>query len=215
MQTQRVSAETRRPAFAPILEPSRNIVTVPRPLPSLVAEALNAVCGGEPFAREARVDVGDTDVGALIEPVQDGLARRYLEREITEHVQAFGTVMRRRHLHARLSIVVDDACRKLHSDFVSIRLLCTYAGPGTEWVANEDVVRENLSRVDVDMETANRSVLRHPNAVRRCAPGEVILLKGDAYDGNEGRGAVHRSPPIHDLGLRRLVLKIDEHPCGC
>ncbi|MFK7986269.1 MAG: DUF1826 domain-containing protein [Sandaracinaceae bacterium] len=215
MQTERATTASLLDSLVPILEPAQNIVTVPRPLPPLVAEAMVAVVGGEPFSRSARVEALDPDVSSLVEPVRDGLARRYLARDITEHIRAFGAVMRRRHLHARLSIVTDDACRKIHSDHVSIRLLCTYAGPGTEWVTEEDVARENLARIDVDVRTANRSVLRRPSAIRHCAPGEVILLKGDAYDGNEGRGAVHRSPPIEARGLRRLVLKIDEHPCGC
>ena len=30
--------------------------------------------------------------------------------------------------------VVDDSCHKFHIDAVGLRMLCTYAGPGTEWM---------------------------------------------------------------------------------
>ncbi len=34
----------------------------------------------------------------------------------------------------RLEHVADDACRCHHVDAVRLRMLCTYAGPGTEWL---------------------------------------------------------------------------------
>ena len=36
----------------------------------------------------------------------------------------------------RFEHVIDDSCRKFHVDAVGLRLLCTYAGAGTEWVNN-------------------------------------------------------------------------------
>ncbi len=34
----------------------------------------------------------------------------------------------------RLEHVTDDCCRKFDVDAVGLRLVCTYAGPGTEWI---------------------------------------------------------------------------------
>lgn len=197
--------------FDPILDPTRDLLTVPRPAPPAVGEMMEGVLGGDVFEHEAQVEVARPDCSSLVREVQSAQARRYLSSDIADLVKAFGLVMGTRRLCVGLSLVADDMCQKLHTDNVSIRLLCTYAGPGTQWVANEDVVRANLGRTDVDVETANRSVLRTATALRRCSPGEVILLKGEAFPGNADRGAVHRSPPIRSLGLRRLLLKIDEY----
>lgn len=41
----------------------------------------------------------------------------------------------------RFEHVVDDSCRKFHVDAVGLRLLCTYAGAGTEWVDGGGRVR--------------------------------------------------------------------------
>ena len=139
----------------------------------------------------------------------------YLATDIRFLASQLGAILGRRHLHARLFVKRSDGCRKIHADNVSIRLLCTYAGPGTDWLPDEDLVRAHLRPSRLDIDVANRRVLRPGATLRRCSPGEVLLLKGHAYPGNAGRGAAHRSPPLGSSGVARLVLKIDEHPCGC
>lgn len=198
-----------------LLRADVNLVTVARPLRPALASALRRTADGREFDHSAQLDVAHPDPTPLLGDVVDPLARSFLAADIAALAAQFGAVLRRRHVQARLSVVAADGCRKLHTDYVTVRLLCTYAGLGTEWVADADLVRKNLARIDVDIETANRSVLKRPEALRACNAGDVILLKGETYEGNRGRGAVHRSPPIEAHGLRRLLLKIDEHPCGC
>ena len=70
----------------------------------------------------------------------------------------FGALLGRKHIHAGLSVQRTDGCRKIHTDFVSLRLLCTYAGPGTDWLPNEDLVREHLGRTDVDVDAGRVEV---------------------------------------------------------
>ena len=186
-----------------------------RPLPPSVAEALEEVAEGEVFEHKAMVDVAELDLSELLQSVSNPIALPFLTKDITSILVDFSTALGRRHLHAHLAVVADDKCRKFHTDHVTIRLLCTYAGPGTEWINGEDVVRKNLARTDVDLETANRSVLRVPDAVHHCGAGDLLLLKGEAFEGNRGFGAVHRSPPVSSHATRRLLFKIDDQPCGC
>jgi hypothetical protein len=89
----------------------------------------------------------------------------------------------------RFEHVINDACRKFHVDAVGLRLLCTYAGPGTEWV-------------DAG------------GKVRRLAAMEVAVFKGAAFP-DEGPRVLHRSPPLSTgtlTGQSRLVLCIDTVP---
>ena len=201
--------------FGELLQLGVNVLVHERGLPSAVEAALDAEAGGGTFEHGATLDATEPQLDALLEPIEDSVARRFLAQDIDILTRSYGALLGRRHVHAQLSVVAHDACRKLHVDQVTVRLLCTHAGPGTQWVHDDDVVRSNLARVDVNIDEANRSVLRHPNALRQCAPGDVILLKGESFANNRGLGAVHRSPPIVDRGLRRLVFKIDESPCGC
>ena len=44
--------------------------------------------------------------------------------------------------------------------------------------------------------------------IENLESGQVALLKGERWDGNEGAGLVHRSPGLND-GERRLFLSLD------
>jgi len=44
--------------------------------------------------------------------------------------------------------------------------------------------------------------------IERINTGEVALLKGEKWQGNEGNGLIHRSPAVV-AGERRLILTLD------
>lgn len=101
----------------------------------------------------------------------------------------------------RLNTLSSDMCPRFHVDRVGVRLLCTYAGPATEWLENSQVVRSALG--------ATGEVPRPGARVQTLERFDVALLKGEAWPGNTGNGAVHRSPAIAKDGLRRLLLSIE------
>jgi hypothetical protein len=119
-------------------------------------------------------------------------------------VGLFGLVTRSGSCSLRIEEERTDACHLFHRDFVGIRMLCTYLGPGTEWVPEAFVDRAGLGRED------NGKVVLDFSQVRRCGTGDVVLLKGESYPGNEGRGVIHRSPAIECCGETRVVLRITE-----
>lgn len=123
----------------------------------------------------------------------------------------------RRHVRARLEVVRNDACRKFHHDYVAMRLLVTYLGPGTEWLPEDASDRRFLGRHDLDAEASNAGLVRDPSRVCRARAGDVVVLKGAAHPSTHGRGAIHRSPPIErdPATAGRLVLRIDVASCTC
>ena len=98
----------------------------------------------------------------------------------------------------RLARVNHAMCPGWHTDRVGIRLVCTYAGPGTEWLADQGIDRNNL-RSDA------MSSVRHI----RATAGEIVLLKGALWQGNECFGAVHRSPAIRAGAELRTLVTLD------
>jgi hypothetical protein len=122
-------------------------------------------------------------------------------------VGRFFALSRAETVRAELAVVAHDKCRKFHADYVGLRLLCTYAGPGTEWVEEAAVDRAALDHAEVCVDTCNARVVRGA-LVHRCAPFDVLVLKGHHWPGNDGFGAVHRSPPVEAAGARRLVLTL-------
>ena len=47
-----------------------------------------------------------------------------------------------------------------------------------------------------------------PSRIEQVNTGDVALLKGEKWQGNEGAGLIHRSPALAD-GERRLILTLD------
>lgn len=101
----------------------------------------------------------------------------------------------------RLARVASAMCPRLHVDKVTLRVVRTFVGQGTEFVEREGVDRRLLATDDPR--------LLHPGArVERAKAGDVVLLKGETWPGHEGKGAVHRSPPA-SANEPRLVLTLD------
>lgn len=100
----------------------------------------------------------------------------------------------------RLTRVERAMCPRLHVDRVTLRLVVSYVGPGTEFVDGALFDRRLLSLAT--------SVPAASTPIERAATGDLVLLKGEGWPGNTGGGAIHRSPPAsHEAP--RLVLTLD------
>ena len=98
--------------------------------------------------------------------------------------------------------VNSNMCRLFHEDYYRQRLLCTYLGPGTEWLDHDNVNRSGLGK------GRNDNIVKDPSRINRASTFDVILLKGSRHE--SGLGVVHRSPPVAHTGQIRVLLKIDE-----
>lgn len=78
--------------------------------------------------------------------------------------------------------------------------MTTYAGKGTEWLDREGIDRSAL-------ETGRESIAGH-DTIQHLSEGDIALLKGDEWEGNEGFGVIHRSPSLND-NETRLLLTLD------
>lgn len=98
----------------------------------------------------------------------------------------------------RLARIGRAMCPGWHVDRVGIRLVCTYQGPGTQWLDDQDVDRGDL-----------RSGRIGEGAFIQAAPGEIVLLKGALWQGNDAFGAIHRSPGLGSSASRRTLITLD------
>lgn len=101
-------------------------------------------------------------------------------------------------------ITLDHAmCPKFHTDKISGRLICTYMGKGTQWLPHTtNGGLESLNEIKALRQ------MEEQHTILSAKQGDVLLLKGDAWPKNEGRGAIHRSPP-NSLIQRRVLLTLD------
>ena len=91
-------------------------------------------------------------------------------------------------------------CPRFHVDHVPLRLITSYAGVGSEWLEEGAMPRSRLGQPDA--EPTDEAV------IQRLDTGHVALAKGEKWQGNEGRGLIHRSPQP-PAGQRRLLLTLD------
>ena len=93
-------------------------------------------------------------------------------------------------------------CRLFHIDNLRQRLLCTYLGPGTEWLDHSNVIWDGIGN------GCNKKIVKEPDKVNQTQLGEPIILHGLKHETN--LPLVHRSPEIENKNLTRVLLKIDE-----
>ncbi len=192
-----------------IHRPEVNLCVWRRRLDPALAAWLARVRDTVDHAADVTLDGLFPDARALVKGLPAGPERDALQRDVEAVARRYARVMGVARVDVSLASVARDMCRKFHADYIGVRLLCTYSGPGTEWVEEGDVRRGVAADPEQPVAEANRALVPDLSRVRSLGEGEVGLLKGHAYPGNEGRGVVHRSAPIEAAGLRRLVLKID------
>ena len=103
-----------------------------------------------------------------------------------------------------LAIVDNDMCRRFHTDLNYIRMLCTYSGPGTLWLSEN-----NLNREALDYLESNNSIVINNDLINQVSTGSVAILKGGLYPRKGTKAIVHRSPNIEESHQKRLLLRID------
>jgi hypothetical protein len=126
-------------------------------------------------------------------------AQAWLE-DVRELISMYRCLFEPAAVGIRVHVLADTMCPRFHTDRVPARLLVTYAGRGTEWLAEPNVFRPESPGPLPEQSVAE-------NHVQVMPTGSVAILKGEAWIGNEGRGLVHRSPAPGDTP--RLVLGLD------
>jgi len=115
-------------------------------------------------------------------------------------VSAFACLLGAKRVGLRLRVLDKAMCPRFHVDHVPVRLISTYCGIGSQWLKEGAMDRRQLGKAEVEPQD---------NAlIQQIACGEVALLKGEKWHGNEGFGLIHRSPQLAP-GERRLILTLD------
>jgi hypothetical protein len=163
-----------------VLADSVPVLVLTRPSPADPALALAAVEGS------SRLAGSPDELKAALSYLPPALAT-----DIDELVRRFAVLTGKPTVRLRLETVEGDACRRFHADYTDLRLVTTYAGPGTD-------IRETPAE---------------DAPVTRIGPGDIALFKGKLFPG-EPPVLLHRSPPIEGTGERRVVLVLDTPEVG-
>ena len=131
-----------------------------------------------------------------------------LRHDVLELVDMFCCLFDLERTGLRLATLNRAMCPRFHVDHVPCRLLKTYKGIGTQWIPHDVVDRTKLGVVRHNQTDELSGLFQSETVIENLQSGQVALLKGERWEGNEGAGLVHRSPGL-DKGERRFLLSLD------
>ncbi|MEL7248517.1 MAG: DUF1826 domain-containing protein [Bacteroidota bacterium] len=173
----------------------RELDTPKTVLDQVVAQTINCRASGT----EAEITAALKSYFATELPEQQELLE-----DVLQLMSLFGQVADISSFRLLLATVETNMCRRFHTDINSLRMLCTYAGPGTLWLPNE-AVNQKAYRGG----SGNEDIVLDENLIQQANPGDVVILKGALYP--DANPIVHRSPSIENKGEKRLLLRIDSN----
>ncbi|MBM4153331.1 MAG: DUF1826 domain-containing protein [Kiritimatiellaceae bacterium] len=139
---------------------------------------------------------------------------KVLAEDIRMLVDRFCEVTGNSHARIRISRVEDNGCQLFHADTLHMRLICIYAGAGTEWLENDNARYNELGSKGRSVAETNNTIVINPAQIRRIATWHVAMLSGRRKTGTPP--LIHRSAPVHSNHEHRIRLCIDfPHVCGC
>jgi hypothetical protein len=204
--------------FSGIHRPGVNLAVLERDADLRCAEALEALLGS---SQPVRLDLKNPTSSVLAAAIESaaglgGSSVKTLAKDISNLAGQFGRVAGTIHPRVRLERVEDDGCALFHADSLPLRMLCTYSGPGMEWLENSNVHRQELGLQSRTLAEANAAIMVDSRKIRRIPAWHVAVFAGRLHSGGETQALVHRSAPVSHSGATRLRLCIDlPGDCGC
>jgi hypothetical protein len=138
----------------------------------------------------------------------DSHAAVILNKDIALLVDMFCCLFDLKSIGLRLAILNTAMCPRFHVDRIPCRLITTYQGLGTQWLAHNVVDRTKLGAGNQGKSDEESGLFCGLDKMNSLNEGDVALLKGENWDDTNGFGLVHRSPLVPN-GEKRLVLTLD------
>ncbi|WP_310190629.1 DUF1826 domain-containing protein [Pseudomonas hunanensis] len=182
-----------------ILQEGVNLAVWQRRLPAQVEDFSTVLASlGQLLSDERIIDVDEdapVELPGLLAEAADLHGYEAFVADVCWLVAAFTCLVGARRIGLRLRVLDGAMCPRFHVDKVTLRLLTTFAGVGSEWLREAECDRADLQRMKPDVDK-----------IQRLSTGDVAILKGERW--TEGAGVIHRSP-MTAAGERRLLLSLD------
>lgn len=187
-----------------ITKPQVNLALWQRPIQQEISHEVAHLHGAQllDVRRPSSLVSMDNDVCDLLQ--QQGVPPENFENLRADLAQLAGfmySVSQKPDFTFRLFTTDRDDCRRFHLDRTNLRMMCTYKGPGSEWLTDPQVDRGALARGE-----PNEAIIRFGEP-SHFQPFWVGIHRGDPL--NVGEGLVHRSPPLEGSGQVRVLLCLD------
>ncbi|PTP44229.1 DUF1826 domain-containing protein [Vibrio splendidus] len=202
-----LSASEQPTVLADIYQSDINIVVWQRQFNEDLTMAISEFIASNPSFSKS-VSVSPENALDKLEFATDGTASKALLENMAELVGMFCCLFDLEEVGLRLAVLNKAMCPRFHFDQVPCRLVTTYHGVATQWLPNESVDRSKLGRGSNGQLDSISGLYAHESDIQQMVSGDVALLKGESWSGNENVGLVHRSP-VTSSDETRLLLTLD------
>jgi hypothetical protein len=193
--------------FTDIYKEDHNIAIWKRELPQTLSDSVKCFLLQQPFFKTS-MTVTPKSVSSSLDDTFGDYELTELKDDIVELVDMYCCLFELKRTGLRLTALDRAMCPRFHVDNVPCRLLTTYSGIATEWLAHKDVNREKLGPGNDGLPDDKSGIYHSASDICQLQCGDVALLKGERWEGNENAGLVHRSPRVGE-GEHRLLLSLD------
>lgn len=184
-----------------------NMVIWKRELSETLKNSVDAFIKSNPNFQASMTVTPQTVLSSLSESLGDS-AQLELRENVAQLVEMFCYLFELKRAGLRLTVLNRAMCPKFHIDRIPCRLVTTFQGIATEWLPHQAVDRQKLGLGSNGKLDSESGLYKTANDIQQLNCGEVALLKGELWEGNENAGLVHRSPAL-PAGESRLLLTLD------
>lgn len=192
--------------LADIYHEEVNMAVWQRRLTATLADSITGFLTEKPRFKASMTVSPESALAGISESLGDDM--KELSDNIAELVDMFCCLFDLKRVGLRLTVIDSAMCPKFHVDNVPCRLITTFQGAGTEWLSQAVVDRSKLGRGSQGQLDNESGIYQDQQEIQQISAGDVALLKGEHWEGNQEAGIVHRSPRVAS-GERRLVLTLD------
>ena len=184
-----------------------NMVIWQRELSETLKNSVDIFAKANPTFQASMTVTPQTVLASISQSLGD-TAQQELSENIAELVEMFCCLFELKRVGLRLTVLNRAMCPKFHIDRIPCRLVTTFQGIATEWLPHQAVDRQKLGLGSNGKLDSESGLYKAANDIQQLNCGEVALLKGELWEGNENAGLVHRSPAL-PTGESRLLLTLD------
>lgn len=193
--------------LADIYQEDINIVTWKRGLSDTLRLSASEFIAANPTFKTV-MTVSPQSAYASISEALGSAGQSELAENIAELVDMYCCLFDLARAGLRLTALDKAMCPKFHVDAVPCRLVTTYQGVATQWLPHQAVNRSKLGVGSRGIADNESGLYQDESNIQQLDCGDVALLKGESWLGNQHAGLVHRSPALNSHNYR-LLLTLD------
>lgn len=192
--------------FTDIYQSEINIAIWQRKLPVTLQNSVKTFLALNPTFQTKMILTPQDALSRVSESFNNNMVE--VSENIAELVDMFCYLFELKEAAIRLKVLDQAMCPKFHVDRVPCRLVTTYQGIATEWLPHEVLDHAKLGWGSNGLADSESGLYQSESDIQQLGCGDVALLKGTLWEGNENAGLVHRSPVL-PANEKRLILTLD------